>query len=195
MTVFIQKGDDPLTIIQATKRGTQIVAKELSAAGARAGDETIFSATAHEDLPQRLLDVLAALPGSPATYSDYAAEWESDNLINSANNLFNHRLAAYRQAVSRLAKYRLADGRAELTEEIETGQYNENGEPITETVVVATAIDPLPATVDVPLYDEATGEQTGIDTGPNPEIVQDDTERAIAQATIDAIPNEVKNYS
>lgn len=193
--IFIEVGQSPLSFRQATKRGKNHMLRELGAAGARPGDMDIFTAVPQSGLPQRLLDVLAALPGAPATYADYAAGWEADNVVNGAHNLFNHRLAAYRQAVARLAQYRLADGRPEITEEWGTGEYDpETGEELTETVVVQSAIAPLPAEIEQLVYDETTGEQTGTQMVPNPRIVQDDAERAQAQAVIDATPQEVTDW-
>lgn len=194
MSVFIKQGDAALNIRQATKRGEHVMLRELSAAGARAGDREMFLASAPENLSARLIDVLANLPGSPSTYADYAASWETDNTINSANNLFNHQLAAYRKSQARLSQYRLADGRAEVMEEQETGEFDEIGDPVTTTVVVQTAIDALPATIDQAVIDEETGEQTGMETVPNPVIVQDDAERAIAQAVLDVIPQAVVDF-
>jgi hypothetical protein len=107
--------------------------------------------------------------------------------------VFNHQLAAYRKATARLAQYRVADGRPELTEEQPTGQYDEEGNEITETVVVQTAIDPLDAQVEQPVYDDE-GNQTGTETVTNPLIVQDEAERAEAQAVVDATPQEVKDF-
>lgn len=192
---FINRGDRPLSSRQAEKRGARQLAKELSDAGARPGDDQMFLAiTNRQDMSQRMLDILDALPGAPRTYSEYAASWETDNAANKADNQFNAQLAFYRNALRRLEKYRLADGRAEITEEQETGEFDENGDPITETVVVATAIDPLPATVEQPTYDE-NGNQTGTETVPNPEIVADDAERTAAQAVIDGTPQEVKDFT
>lgn len=186
--IFIEKGNLPLTAIQATKLGYAHLQRELGAAGARPGDGDLFTSVPHDALSQRLLDVLAALPGSPATYADYAAAWEADNAVNAAHNLFNGRLAAYRAAEARLARYRLAEGREEITEEQETGEVDpETREPLTETVVVQPAIEPLPAEIEQPVIDPETGEQTGTEMVPNPAIVADDTERAEAQATLDAI--------
>ena len=191
--IFIHRGDAPLSIRQATQRGTQIVARELSAAGARAGDETIFGATLHENLPARLIAVLAQLPGNPSTYSEYAAQWEIENQANSANNLFNHQLAAYKKASARLSAHRLADGQAEVVEQQETGQFNDQGEPITTPVVVKRSIEPLPAQIEQAVYDYDGNalEPVMVD---NPAIVKDDQERAIAAGTIAQIPQAVIDF-
>ena len=107
----------------------------------------------------------------------------------------------YAEAVERLAKYRLADGREEVTNDAVIGQepvLDAEGNPeidpdtgaiamqdVTETVVVSEAIEPLPATVTE--YD-SEGVASEV---PNPAIVKDDEERAAAQAVIDATPQEV----
>lgn len=200
MTVYIQKGDAPLSVRQATKRGMAHVAAELAKAGARTGDEELLRVIPHADLTPRLAAVMQAL--GHVSYLAYALDWEVDNLTTGANNLFNHQLAAYRVAQARLARYRLADGRPEVTDELqaidEQGQpmFDETtGEPVMETVVVQAAIDPLPAEVEQPVYDEETGEQTGSEMVPNPEIVRDDAERTAAQAVVNDTPAEVIEFA
>ena len=200
MTVFIKKGDAPLSVRQTTKRGMAHVAAELAQAGARTGDEELLRVITHVDLTPRLAAVVQAL--GHVSYQAYALSWEADNLVNGKHNLFNHQLAAYREAQSRLARYRLADGRPEITEELQAiddlGQpvFDEtNGEPVMETVVVQSAIDPLPAEVERPIYDEVTGEQTGTEMVSNPEIVRDEVERADARAVIDETPAEVIEFA
>lgn len=200
MSVFIEKGDAPLSVRQATKRGMAHVAAELAQAGARTGDEELLRVISHDDLPPRLAVVVQLL--GHVSYQAYALGWEADNLVNGEHNLFNHQLAAYRDAQSRLARYRLADGRPEITEELQAiddlGQpvFDEtNGEPVMETVVVQAAIDPLPAEVERPIYDELTREQTGTEMVPNPEIVRDEAERADARAVVDEAPAEVIEFA
>ena len=57
------------------------------------------------------------------------------------------------------------------------------------------AIDPLPAEVERPIYDRVTGEQTGTEMVPNPEIVRDDAERTAAQAVVNDTPAEVIEFA
>lgn len=199
MTVFIKKGDVPLSVRQATKRGMAYVAAELAQAGARTGDEELLRVIPQENLPARLFDVVKAL--GHVSYEAFALGWEADNIVNGANNLFNHQLEAYRAARARLARYRLADGRPELTEEQQVIDEQGNplfheatGEPLMETVVVQVAIAPIPMEIDQPVYDEATGEQSGSIMVPNPETDQDDEERAAAQTAIDQTPAEVIQF-
>jgi len=111
---------------------------------------------------------------------------------------FNQQLAAYRAATARLAKYRLADGRPELTEMQPTGEqvFNEETgemEAVMAEVIVQTAIDPLEATVEQTNYDDEGNATT--ETVDNPLIVADDAERAAAQAVVDATPQDVKDFA
>ena len=172
--IFIEKGQEPLSVRQATKRGMSYVASELAQAGARKGDEELLRVIPQADLPERLATIVTNLGFD--SYADYAADWEAQNVINGENNLFNYALAAYRAATARLAQYRLADGRAEIVQDGEVTQ---------------TAIDPLPAQIEQPVYDPDTGEETGTEMIDNPAIVADDAERAAAQAVIDATPADV----
>ena len=200
MSVFIQKGDAPLSVRQASKRGMAYVAAELAQAGGRKGDEELLRVIPHADLPSRLQSVVQAL--GHVSYQAFALGWEADNLVNGEHNLFNHQLRDYLAAQARLARYRLADGRPEVTEEQqaidEQGQpvFNEEtGESVMEIVVVQAAIEPLPAEVEQPVYDNETGEQTGTEIVPNPTVVADEAERAAAQAVVDAAPQEVVDYA
>ena len=103
----------------------------------------------------------------------------------------------YATALKRLDQYVLSVGRPEITEEVEvvtgktwvgdeTGSWVEN--TTTETVVVKSAIDPLPATVEV--FNQET---ESMETVSNPLIVKDEEERAAAQAVVDATPQQVKD--
>ena len=170
MTVFIQKGDAPMSTRQAVKRGLRHFEAEK----------------AYWQREQGLVE-------SDPEYMAWAAQWAQDNVINAANNLFNHQLANYRKAVARLAQYKVAEGRPELTEQQPTGQYDDEGNEIMETVVVQTAIDPVEPTVEQPVYDEE-GNQTGTEVVTNPLIVQDELEREDAQAVVDGTPQEVKDF-
>ncbi len=104
-------------------------------------------------------------------------------------------LAAYTQAVSRLAQYILADGREEVTEMQPTGEvvFDEEtmeSEEVMHEVVVISAIEPLEPTVEITVYSEDDMEaEPTIETIENPEITQDNLERTEAQATLDAQKN------
>ena len=136
----------------------------------------------------------------PESITEEIAQW-----------LFDYQLREYSDAVARLAQYRLADGRDDIYEDvtheepvmveetrvdeegneytIEVEQQDVDGnivtQEVTKSILVYSAIEPLPATV------------TEIDEGgnevevPNPAIIEDDEYRAAAQAIIDATPQEV----
>ena len=118
--------------------------------------------------------------------------------------LASKQLADYTVAVERLARYRLADGREEVREEIVThrelviddnGDYvlDEDGNPtytdVTEEVLRSGAVEALPANVTIVTMDE-DGNDVESEVA-NPKIVQDDAERAEAQAVVDATPQSV----
>ena len=62
-----------------------------------------------------------------------------------ADNAFVAEKVAYVNAVARLEQYVLSEGRAEVWEDQPTGEYDNEGNPVTESVLVQTAVDPLPA--------------------------------------------------
>lgn len=165
--IFIKKGDKPLSIRQATHRGLQLFENE----------KPFFL---------REEGVLTQDP----EYMAWAGQWLADNQVNSANNLFNHQLVAYRKAVARLAQYEVANGRTEVTEEVSTFTSDEEGNEIFETVVVSPAIDPVPAQVEVSTYNEETGTET-LTMITNPLIEADNTERSTAMYILSQIPQEV----
>ena len=121
-----------------------------------------------------------------------------------ATYTFNKQLREYTAAIARLDNYILADGRAEVTEMQDTLEYvvdaegmpvlNDDGEPtyVQEEVVVVSAIEPLEATVEQTVYDEDDIEaEPTVETIENPEITQDNLERAEAQTVVDATPQAV----
>lgn len=114
--------------------------------------------------------------------------------------LFTKQKRDYAEAVARLAQYRLADGRDDVYEDVIVGQrvvVDEEGAPlldendnlqyedIVESTLIAFAVEALPATVT---ETDVEGNTTEV---PNPAIVQDDAERAEAQAVVDATPQAV----
>ena len=171
MTVFVNKGDAPLTPVQLEKRAQKHIKRSWPD---QAREKSIRTAD--------------------GAFDAFMASFSTNHDINIANNTFNWQLAEYRKATARLEKYRLADGRAEYMVETLTGTFDEEGNEIMDVTVVP-AIEPLPAEIEQPVYDETTGEQTGTEMVPNPAIVQDDAERAVAQAVVDATPQEVIDYA
>ena len=118
-------------------------------------------------------------------------EIPESTLTHAAERKFKQQLNAYKNAVARLAQYILSEGRTEVKEMRPNGEKTLNPETLEyEDVLVETitqtAVEPLPATVDVWEGDEKV-------TVRNPLIVQDEEQRAAAQAIIDATPQEVKD--
>ena len=116
---------------------------------------------------------------------------------------FNKQLREYIVAIARLDNYILADGRAEVTEMRDTTEYvvDEEGmivltddEPtyVQEEVITVSAVEPLEPTVEITVYDEDDMEaEPTVETIENPEITQDNLERAEAQTVVDATPQAV----
>lgn len=169
MTIFVNKGDAPLTPAQLEKRSQKHIKRSWPD---QAREKSI-----------RLGD---------GAFDAFMAIYSANHDINIANNTFNWQLAEYRKATARLAKYRLADGKLEETIETPTGQYDEEGNEIVDVTVIP-AIELLDAQVEETVYDEE-GNVTGTIMVDNPLIVEDDAEREAAQAVIDATPEDVKNF-
>lgn len=97
----------------------------------------------------------------------------------------------YLVATARLNQYILLDGSPEITEQrVEGMVINPDTGDVTEniyTVVVRPAIAPLPATIEIPQPDGSTL------TVPNPPVVEDEEQRAAAQAVVDATPQYIKD--
>ena len=168
MTIFVNKGDAPLTPVQLEKRAQTYIRRSWPE---QAREKSIRTAD--------------------GAFDAFMATFSADHDVNIANNTFNWQLAEYRKATIRLEKYRLADGRAEQTFEEPSGEYDDEGNEIMHTWTIA-GIDPLPAQVEETTYDEEGNATTAMVD--NPEIVRDDAERAAAQAVVDGTPDEVKTY-
>ena len=170
MTIFVNKGDAPLTPVQLEKRAQTYIRRSWPE---QAREKSIRTAD--------------------GAFDAFMADFSANHDVNKANNTFNWQLAEYRKATARLAKYRLADGKPEETIETPTGQYDEEGNEIMDVTVIP-AIEPLDAEVEENVYDEE-GNLTGIIMVDNPLIVADDQERAAAQAVVDSTPEEVKGFN
>ena len=168
MTQFVAKGDMPLTPVQLEKRAQKYIKRSWPD---QAREKSI-----------RLAD---------GAFDAFMAIFSANHDVNVANNTFNWQLAEYRKATARLAQYRLADGRPEVYEDQPTGEYDDEGNEVMESVLVQAAIDPLEATVEQTTYDDEGNATT--ETVDNPLIVADDAERAAAQAVVDATPQDVKD--
>ena len=106
-----------------------------------------------------------------------------------ADNILLKKIVSYEQAEIRLARYILSEGVTGV-DEIPEVIDPDTGEITQEYVPAIIAIDPLPLTIEVPVYDEE-GVQTGTETILNPPVVQDASERVVAQETIDKANAEV----
>ena len=176
MTIFVNKGEAPLTDAQLEKRSQRYIARDWSP---QAREKSI-----------RLGD---------GSFDAFMATHSANHDINIANNLFNTQLAGYREAAARLDRYVLADGRQEVKEMQPTGEqiFNEETgemEDVLTEVVIQAAIEPLEPTVDITVYNEEDpmAEPT-IQTIENPLITKDNAERAEAQVIVDATPQPVKD--
>jgi hypothetical protein len=169
MILFITKGDAPLTDAQLHWRTQRMIALDWPAwkreRGLRKNDDA---------------------------YKAFFQSVESDTDANRVNNVFNRRLAAFLNATGRLARYVLADGRAEVWEDQPTGAFDEDGEPVMESVLVQSSVDPLIPQVDG--WDHTDPENPVPAQVPNPLIKTDEAERDAAQAVVDATPAEVKDF-
>ena len=122
--------------------------------------------------------------------------FEADLVETLALNSFNAQLEAYRKAISRLSRYVLSEGREAVYEDQPTGEVDpDTFEPITTSVLVQTAIEPLDAEIEQDIRDEETGEIIGTEMVPNPLITVDVAERMVAQTTVNSTPPEVIEYA
>ena len=170
MTIFVNKGDLPLTPAQLEKRAQKWINRSWNT---QAREKSIRT--------------------SDGAFDAFMSTFSADHDENIANNTFNWRLVEYRKATARLALYVLADGRPDVWEDQPTGEYDEEGNEVMESVLVQTAIEPLEATVEITTYDVDGNEST--ETVTNPLIVADTEERAAAQAVVDSTPAEVKGFA
>lgn len=171
MTIFVTKGDLPLTPAQLEKRAQKHIKRVWPD---QAREKSI-----------RLAD---------GAFDAFMTSFSADHDVNLSNNTFNWQLAEYRKATARLSKYRLADGRPEVWEDQPTGEYDEEGNEVMESVLVQTAVEPLEPTIEQLVYADDPMVEPTLEVVDNPLIVQDDAERAAAQAVVDATPEEVKNF-
>ena len=122
-------------------------------------------------------------------------EVDADELAErKATALAEYQLEEYTNAQARLSQYQVALGREEVTENQATGEKvfnDETGEidDVMGDIIIATAIDPVEATVEVITHDDEGIATTS--TVENPLITQDNAERAEAQAIVDATPQSV----
>ena len=114
----------------------------------------------------------------------------------AASKLAAKQLADYTTATARLAHYIVSVGRAEVIESQATGEqvFNEETfemDDVMADVVTVTAIEPVDATVTRLVYSDDIDEEPTEETIENPLITADVSERADAQAVVDATPSAV----
>ena len=114
----------------------------------------------------------------------------------AADKLFAEQLSDYTTAISRLARYIVADGREEVIESQATGErvFNEETlemEDVVVDMVTVTAIEPVDATIIQLAYSDDVDADPTEETIENPLITQDNIERVSAQAVVDATPQPV----
>ena len=180
MTIFVTKGDAPLTDAQLEKRAQAYIAKDWPY---QAREKSIRTAD-------------GAFEAFMATFDAFMATFSVNHDENIANNTFNWQLSEYRKATARLAQYVVADGRAEVREMQPTGEqvFNEETmemEDVMMEVVTVTAIEPVEATVEQTVYGDDPEAEPTVETIENPLITKDNQERDEAQAVVAATPQAV----
>ena len=87
MTLFVTKGDKPLTPVQLERRAQTYIKRSWPAQ-----------------------DREKSIRLSDGAFDAFMVTFSSNHATNVANNTFNWQIQDYRKASSRLARYRLADG-------------------------------------------------------------------------------------
>ena len=173
MSHFVNKGDLPLTPVQLERRAQKYIKRSWSD---QAREKSI-----------RLSD---------GAFDAFMTSFSADHDENIANNTFNWQLQEYGNAVARLARYIVADGRAEVVESQSTGEqvWDEDAMEMVDVmadVITVTAIDPVEATVTRTVYSDDMDAEPTEETIENPLITVDVSERDTAQAVVDGTPAAV----
>ena len=173
MSHFVNKGDLPLTPVQLERRAQKYIKRSWSD---QAREKSI-----------RLSD---------GAFDAFMTSFSADHDENIANNTFNWQLQEYGNAVARLARYIVADGRAEVVESQSTGEqvWDEDAMEMVDVmadVITVTAIDPVEATVTRTVYSDDIDAEPTEETIENPLITVDVSERDTAQAVVDGTPAAV----
>jgi hypothetical protein len=174
--IFVNKGDKPLSATQLEKRAQKYITRA-------------FPVQRREE----------SIRKDDGAFNDFMAQFSADHAVNVENNTFNHQLKAYREALARLEKHILLDGQEEVREMLPTGEqvFNEETgemEDVLEEVVVKPLIDPVDEFVEVVVYGDDPEAEPTVEQVRNPVVVQDEEERAMAQAVIDGTPQAVKDF-
>lgn len=177
MTVFIQKGGKPLSARQATERGLRMF--EWGKPGFERETGLFVSQTQK--------------PGfEPAAqvYQEYADGWLDDNLVNAANNLFNHQLAAYLKHKAILDTPFDDGSREAYTSEEIIGYKGLDAVPIYREY---EAVPAIPMTETLSVLNEETGEVEDIKVE-HPLRKADREAREFAALIIAYTPQEVIDW-
>jgi len=174
--IFINKGDKPLTAKQLEKRAQKYITRA-------------FPLQAREE----------SIRKDDGVFSGFMTAFSADHAVNVENNTFNHQLVAYNDAVARLEKHVLLDGQAEVREMQPTGEqvFNEETgemEDVLQEVVVKREIEPVEEFVEVTVYGDDPEAEPTVEQQRNPVVIQDETEREQAQATVDGTSEAVKTF-
>lgn len=167
MTVFIQKGDAPLSKREAEERGARIFTSQMIQW-------------------QREQGIVESDPD----YLSWAADWVADNQVNAANNLFNHQLAGYRKHKAVLdTPFDDGSREAYVSEEI-IGYRGLEAEPIYREY---EAVPAIPMTVTVSQTDPETGEAEEVEVE-HPVRKADREAREFAQVVVALTPQAVIDW-
>lgn len=166
----------------------------------RSGGRTIYCQTHNHYIPldpanrhyQQVLDAIIA-DGADCFTGDIPTDLQAA----ADAKQFAQQLAAYKIATARLAQYIVSVGRAEVIESQATGEqvWDEDTMEMVDVmadVITVTAIEPVEATVTRTVYSDDIDAEPTEETIENPVITADVSERATAQAVVDATPQEVK---
>jgi len=171
MTIFVNKGDLPLTPAQLEKRAQKHIKR-------------VWSDQAREK----------SIRTSDGAFDAFMSTFSADHDVNTANNTFNRQVEEYLKATSRLKRYELSVGSPEKEVTFTTGEFDpETGEEIIGVNIIP-AIEPLPLKIEVWVYDEALDMQVE-EWQDNPLVVKDAEERAAANAVLEATPAEVIEFT
>ena len=126
-------------------------------------------------------------------------EVDADELAaRRATALAEYQLEEYTKAVARLAQYQVALGREEISEEVVVDQeYDVETKQMVDvktTHITQSHIEPLEAQITTSTITFTDIDEPDIvteETTENPLIIQDNAERAEAQAVVDATPQSV----
>lgn len=167
MTVFVTKGDQPLTEAQLEKRAQAFIDRDWPAA---AREESIRK--------------------GDGLFDEFISAFSEDHQINRELNAFNQAAVDYRRARDRLRQPVAAIGAEADYKLVETGEIDAEGQPVTVEQLVSPAVAPLEPTIEKLVWSEDSDEPEVV-LVTNPEITRDEEERAAAQAIVDQTAEEV----